>query len=923
MKLTKPVLQAFLNCSYKAWQLFHNALSTDSETNNKVAEKAFLMNQPGWIPNSIKISSVDKQAEKLLQQAKGILSTNESPPFYKIPHCLECQFNAECTIKLKERDCLSLLGGMTPKIIAKYKSRGITTVTQLSHLFRPRRRRQGPQTSGRYSWELKALAIREHKTFVLHLPELSETAAAIYLDFEGVPEEHSYYLIGGIVKEEGKEDRFFSLWADTIDDEYTIFMELINILRQYPQAPVYHFGSYEVKALKSTAKKYPALLKKGLHDIEKRLVNLLGFLRSHVYPPTYTNGLKELANYLAFTWSDKEASGLMSIDWRKQWSASKDITIKDRLLLYNREDCEALLKVHSWLVSISKNDNQENIQQVSTLKRYTPYKLQSNIEFGEDFQVITKASYFDYQRSKIYWRDERSAVKKKKHEKIKQKGVLTWHPKQINEVVIVPSLKSCPHCGHKKLYHSRVDSRRTKVLQTDLKFTAAGIHTHVTEYQSGRCKCAQCGKKTSDQSLRMMQFGDNFFAYVVNLYVTCHISHEMISRILKEQFAIQVKHMYLVMRKEHWWMQNWQPEVNYIRKIVLDSPVIHIDETSVRLFQNRGYVWVFTTKDTVYYHFTLTREAGFLKDWLKDYKGTIVTDFFPGYEMLDVRKQKCLVHLIRDLNDELFKNPFNDEYRILVSSFGKLLKEIVYTIDKHGLQKRSLENHKTDIDLFYKQFIEPESKSELMIKYTKRLRKHWDQLWTFIHFDGIPWNNNNAEAAIKAFAQHRRGVNGQIKESGLRLYLQMLSVAQTCRYREVSFLDFLRKKVGLWEQVPVTSLPGFLPFQQARLFIHRLGFERKQQWDDWKTEGKRPSFIPSNPNVTYKSCGWMDWQDWIGFSFLSFPKARTFMRRLHFKSRNEYVEWLRSGKRPKYIPYDPKKAYKYTGWTNWQDYLGN
>src|SRR6185369_14787495 len=126
-----------------------------------------------------------------------------------------------------------------------------------------------------------------------------------------------------------------------------------------------------------------------------------------------------------------------------------------------------------------------------------------------------------------------------------------------------------------------------------------------------------------------------------------------------------------------------------------NSPVIHIDETTVRLSRGkyRGYVWVFATPHTVFYHLTLKHEADFLHEWLKDYKGVIITDFFPVYESISVRKQKCLIHLIRDLNDELFKNPFDEEYKELVNAFNQLLKKIVATIDANGLKTKKMKKH--------------------------------------------------------------------------------------------------------------------------------------------------------------------------------------------------------------------------------------
>jgi hypothetical protein len=72
-----------------------------------------------------------------------------------------------------------------------------------------------------------------------------------------------------------------------------------------------------------------------------------------------------------------------------------------------------------------------------------------------------------------------------------------------------------------------------------------------------------------------------------------------------------------------------------------------------------------------------------------------------------------------------------------------------------------------------------------------RLLKYRDKLFTFLRHDGVAWNNNTAENAIKRFAYYREGTVGCLKEPGLADYLVLLSIYQTCRYRGVSFLKFL------------------------------------------------------------------------------------------------------------------------------------
>lgn len=590
----------------------------------------------------------------------------------------------------------------------------------------------------------------------------------------------------------------------------------------------------------------------------------------------------------------------------------------------NRDDCDALYQVHRWFNQLSTESIPENVQQVAQMKKHTPYRLQANKDYGDDFQHISKAAYFDYQRNKVYWRNElkkqspvgSSVIKKPKP----GQGSMAWQPKTINEVVIMPPRKVCPKCGCTKLYQSH--ETKSSVLQTDLKFTASGIRQYVTEYRSGTAKCSRCGKKTMNQNLRIMHYGDNLFALAINYYVNYHISNELVSKLIQEHYGIWISPMYMVMYKNRWWNKTWEPVATYIKKIVLNSPVIHIDETTIKLSKESGYVWVFAATHTVFYHYASSREVSFLQELLKDYKGVIVSDFYPGYETLKIKSQKCLIHLIRDLNDDLFKHQFDQEYKILVAAFSKLLRAIIETVDKHGLKKTYLEKHVKDTIAFYNNYIDQDYKSELSTKYSKRFKKHWEELWTFLNHDNVPWNNNNAEAAVKAFAQHRRGVKGQMHVRGITEYLQMLTVAQTCRYRNLSFLSLLRKKKGIWENIPIDTIPDFLPFEQAKIFVHRLGFERKSDWNKWKLDGQRPAFIPSSPERTYKNTGWVDWNDWIGYNFLPFPKARTYMRKLNLNNREEYWQWLASKERPKNIPYSPEKVYKYTGWIDLGDWLG-
>jgi hypothetical protein len=79
----------------------------------------------------------------------------------------------------------------------------------------------------------------------------------------------------------------------------------------------------------------------------------------------------------------------------------------------------------------------------------------------------------------------------------------------------------------------------------------------------------------------------------------------------------------------------------------------------------------------------------------------------------------------------------------------------------------------------------------MALSYKKRFEKNRDKLFTFLAYDGVPWNNNNAEHAIKQFAHDRILADGKMTEAGLHNYLVLLSVYQTCVYKGMSFFRFL------------------------------------------------------------------------------------------------------------------------------------
>ncbi len=106
--------------------------------------------------------------------------------------------------------------------------------------------------------------------------------------------------------------------------------------------------------------------------------NILSIVSSHVYFPTTSNSLKEVAGFLGYRWASAEASGLESIVWREQWEDTHEQALKARLLQYNRDDCMALRAVTEFIASIAvceeNEPSDESVVYASNLQSTDSYK---------------------------------------------------------------------------------------------------------------------------------------------------------------------------------------------------------------------------------------------------------------------------------------------------------------------------------------------------------------------------------------------------------------------------------------------------------------------------------------------------------------------------------------------------------------------
>ena len=523
------------------------------------------------------------------------------------------------------------------------------------------------------------------------------------------------------------------------------------------------------------------------------MVNVNSYVYAKVYFPVRSNRLKELGNFIGASWTSPDASGLQSLVWRHHWDDTGDTKYRELLLTYNKEDCQALKLLTDELSKIKHSA--DTLSEVDFANQPKEHLTEIGGEIQSQFKVVLKFAHSGYDKKKISFRpNQPQGEKKRPGQKKGSKRDKKTKPKAMKSIQ-VPLEKGCSK--HKEI-PLRPTKQVSKRLIIDLVLTKSGIRKTVIEYIGFLGYCPKCERLHPPAGIhkygRSQLYEHGFKAWVIYHRVALRLSYRQIVELIEDYFNEKIPHESLFNMMSDLAHYYAQTEELIIQRL-LESPIIHVDETPVNIQGVIQYVWVFTDGNYVIFKLRKTREASIVHELLTNYDGILISDFYSGYDSVQCRQQKCWPHLIRDLNSDLRANPFDVEYEAFILEVRSLIIPIMEAVQKYGLKKRNLNKFKKQVDKFYRKVITDRLyKSDLVLKYQKRFIRYRDSLFTFLEQDGVPWHNNTAETAIRHFAMFR-DTSKSFYESGIRDYLIMLGIRQTCRFQGKSFFKFLFSRV--------------------------------------------------------------------------------------------------------------------------------
>ena len=205
----------------------------------------------------------------------------------------------------------------------------------------------------------QAKVLLDDKPLILKHANFPEVKTEVFFDIESDPTSDTDYLLGYLVKKDGKVEYDYLIAKDK-SQEPEIWKKFLDFLSSLDDFVIYHYAYFERQVFDRLALKYgaPSSLVTKFRD---NTIDLHTKLVDSAILPLYFYSLKDVAGYLGYKWSDPDAGGAESVVWYSEWLNKKDDKIMQKLLRYNEDDVRATLLIKEWLEKQKPHTSREKL----------------------------------------------------------------------------------------------------------------------------------------------------------------------------------------------------------------------------------------------------------------------------------------------------------------------------------------------------------------------------------------------------------------------------------------------------------------------------------------------------------------------------------------------------------------------------------
>lgn len=347
--------------------------------------------------------------------------------------------------------------------------------------------------------------------------------------------------------------------------------------------------------------------------------------------------------------------------------------------------------------------------------------------------------------------------------------------------------QKCCHCGGSDL---EATGQFDDHIVADIPEPKLEWHRYRRHLYRCRC-CQQTCQGRGDLELPGAHIGPR--ARLLTCYGRAHlgISLGKTQNLLHDFFGLTVSRPGLLGHLR-WGGTLFEPVVEELLEILRQSAVVQGDETGWRINGQPAWAWCFRDPRLALFLIDRHRSRDVIVRVLgESFAGTLVSDFYAAYNGLDCPKQRCLVHLLRELAKVRAELPWQSVHAFIQPLIDLFKDAIQLGKDRDKLAAQAFAQARQRIqDRFDDLLLGTHTRHPECLRIWKRLFKHCDELFTFLYDPQVPADNNGTERDIRSLAAARNDGGTHRADWSATAFARIKSVIATGMKNGVRFIQY-------------------------------------------------------------------------------------------------------------------------------------
>lgn len=368
---------------------------------------------------------------------------------------------------------------------------------------------------------------------------------------------------------------------------------------------------------------------------------------------------------------------------------------------------------------------------------------------------------------------------------------MTANPDKI--IKHFPDLQ-CPQCG---VIHSKESMTLAGQRQViDIPIIKANVIEHQIYQLPCSCGLVSNGKFPMDVSAPV-QYGANLIGFTAYLSSRQFVPYSRLSELVASITNISMSEgtIFNMLQKA---ADAVIPIYEGVKEEVANATCVGGDETGVKVNNQKHWAWTWQTNLATYIVITKSRGFETIEHTFPNgfQNATYVSDSLSA-QLKTVSKshQLCFAHLLRELNffQEIYLHPWSTQMKDLLQRAIKLKN----TMTLQQYTEPCIERDKLiwEFGKLIDQKL-PENVPRIF-PFHKRLVKRRHQMFTFLFYPEVPYDNNGSERAIRNIKVKQKVSGGFRSERGAEVFAILRSVFDTIIKKGGSPLENIRFAINI------------------------------------------------------------------------------------------------------------------------------